>query len=467
MQVPYSYPAAELLLAAVLLAGSVEGQTRGPLAGFGIHPTNVFSAFSLPALPDAAGSTLATTVAGLQVGTRANALGLSDTSATTAWQAAQTLLSERQSIPVAALAGKQVVFSGSTASALNQIVANAAVSGIHVTSPTLSVDQPIEIQRADLALNLGSTQIVGGNPQSYMLRVENTSNVTVTGGSFVSGDSAILISSSSLISIKNVQISNLTGAGILATNSMRLDIEGNNITGIGLAAIMLHLGTTQSIVEKNRIANCVGFSNVSAGIVLTDRAVDLTSNPRAIFGPDGYWVITQPMMERLNPPHDNVIALNSVARGLSSGIYSDGSVRNTFFANAIEGDSKEGLCLDNGSTADVVISNIIHDNGERWGDPDWVLAEDSVLAGGRLPNGTAAEKVPGISLDNAIYSIVLENDLAHNFGGGVKMVRTGYFNAIGLNNVLDNNDGAGPGKHSVCRFIANPKRQVPGHRSRW
>ena len=61
----------------------------------------------------------------------------------------------------------------------------------------------------------------------------------------------------------------------------------------------------------------------------------------------------------------------------------------------------------------------------------------------RLPNGTAAEKVPGISLDNALYDIRFGDDLAHNFRGGIKMVRTAYFNAIGMNSLLDNNDGSG------------------------
>ncbi len=117
------------------------------------------------------------------------------------------------------------------------------------------------------------------------------------------------------------------------------------------------------------------------------------------------------------------------------------------FANVLQGNSKEGLCLDNGSTANVVASNTISDNGDRWGDPDAILALDSILAGGRLPDGTAAEKVPGISLDNAVYNVVVQNNIAHNFGGGVKLVRTGYFNAIGLNNILDDNDGAGPVFH--------------------
>jgi parallel beta-helix repeat protein len=73
-----------------------------------------------------------------------------------------------------------------------------------------------------------------------------------------------------------------------------------------------------------------------------------------------------------------------------------------------------------------------------------VLALDSVLSGGLLPDGTAAEKVPGISLDNALWNIVYANRVAHNSGGGIKIVRTGHFNVIGLNTLVDNNDGASP-----------------------
>jgi hypothetical protein len=429
-------------IVATALAGALPGQTAGALSGFGVHPTNVFSAFQLPPLPDAAGGTLATAVGALQVGDRANALGLSSVSAINAWQAAQALIQKQQSVSAAPQSGKPVVFTGASASALNRIIANTEITGIQVVTGTLAVDQPIEIQRGNLSLDLGTTQIVAANPQSYMLRIENAANVTVTGGIFSSGDSAILVNTATAVNIENTQIDNLTGAGVVVTGSVRVKIAGNRISGLPLAGIMVHLGTTQSVVENNWITAGMGYSNMTAGIVVTDREVDLTSNPRAIFGPDGYWVITQPMMERLDPPYDNLIAWNSVSRDLAQGIYVDGGVRTVIFSNILEGNSKEGLCLDDGSTADVVVSNTIYDNGERWGDPDWVLSYDSILAGGRLPNGTAAEKVPGISLDNAIYNIVLENDLAHNFGGGVKIVRTGYFNSIGLNDILDDNDGA-------------------------
>lgn len=432
----------QIALLALVFASAIQGEPYGTPPRLSVNSIDIFSAFNLPPVPDNAGTSLALSVDALQVGRRAAALSLSGTSATAAWQNAQNLLNQRAARPARLPTGKTVVFSGATASLLNQVIAGSEVARIQVNSETLSIDQPIEIKRSGLTLDLGPAKLAADNPQPYMLRIENATNVTVTGGDFVSGDSAVLVSVSSEVDISHVRISNLTGAGIVVTGSIRVTVAENQIADLPLAGIVVHRGTTQSIVENNQITGGTGYSNMTAGIVITDREVDLTSNPRALFGPDGYWVITQPMMLRLNPPHDNLIAGNSVTRGLASGIYSDGGIRTVIFANVLEGNSKEGLCLDNGSTANVVVSNVVHDNGERWGDPDTVLALDSILAGGRLPDGTAAEKVPGISLDNALYNIVFSNDLAHNFGGGVKMVRTSYFNAIGINSLLDNNDGA-------------------------
>jgi hypothetical protein len=62
-------------------------------------------------------------------------------------------------------------------------------------------------------------------------------------------------------------------------------------------------------------------------------------------------------------------------------------------------------------------------------------------------SGLYHEKVPGISLDNAMYNVVFANGVLHNFGGGIKIVRTGYFNLIRLNTLLCNNDGASGSLH--------------------
>ena len=112
------------------------------------------------------------------------------------------------------------------------------------------------------------------------------------------------------------------------------------------------------------------------------------------------------------------------------------------FNNTVEGNAKEGICLDNGSTANVLAMNLVRLNGKRWGKTDAELKLDFVGGLPRLPDGTSPVKTPGISLDNALYNIVYSNLIERNYGGGLKMVRTSYYNVIGLNVVVDNNEGS-------------------------
>ena len=373
-----------------------------------------------------------------QGGARAVVLGLNGHSALDAWASASRLLRFVPERPVPGLA--PVAFNGGKASDLNALLASGP-SAIVVTSAALQIDQPLELRRNGVTLDLGHAVLASAGAGPYLLRVEGASSIAIKGGIWISGQAGILVNQCRDVRVERVEIRNLSSHGIVVTGSDHVVIARNRIYGVSGAPILLHLGTTNSVVQHNDIADNLGPSNVTAGIVVSDREVDLTSNPSAIFGPDGYWVVSQPIGTRLHPPHDNAIANNQIVRNASSGIYVDGGVRNAILSNIIESNAKEGLCLDNGSAANIVSSNVVELNGDRWGEPDWVLQEDSVLAGGRLADGTAAEKTPGISLDNAFYNVVFGNNVAHNFGGGVKIVRTGYFNLIGMNTLYSDNDG--------------------------
>ncbi len=422
----------------------LQAQNLGAPPPFTFSETNIFQAFGLPALNDAAGSPAGTAAAATQVWKRAKALGLTGTSSLDAWSAAQTMMA---AIAAPANPSQWTLYSGQTASGLNQLMASGSASAFRVASPSLTIDQPIEIRRSGIAVDFGSASLSGGPQGAYMVRIENAANVTVSGGNFVSGDSAILVNNCQRCSVSGAVIANLTGAGIVVTGSEGVQITQNRVSGVALAGILIHRGTTSSYVARNDITFDTGASNITAGIVISDRQVDVTGNPRTLFGPDGYWVVSEPMLNRMSPPRDNLIAFNRVLRNSANGIYSDGGVRNVITNNTIQGNAKEGLCLDDGSTANVVASNILVGNGNRWGESDAVMAKDFISAGGRNPDGTPAEKVPGISVDNALYNLIFMNNVAHNFGGGVKLVRTGYFNLIGMNSILSDNDGASATQH--------------------
>ena len=90
-----------------------------------------------------------------------------------------------------------------------------------------------------------------------------------------------------------------------------------------------------------------------------------------------------------------------------------------------------------------------HDHRERARarQTDEDLRADFVLGPGRLPDGSAKAKLPGVSIDNAAYNVVCGNLVRGNAGSGVKMVRTAVRNLVGHNLVLDNNRGRSDAFH--------------------
>ena len=58
-----------------------------------------------------------------------------------------------------------------------------------------------------------------------------------------------------------------------------------------------------------------------------------------------------------------------------------------------------------------------------------------------MEDGSSKAKLPGISLDNAVYNILEQNTVTQNGGSGIKMVRASVGNLISDNSVADNNTG--------------------------
>lgn len=410
-----------------------------------LNATDVYNKFRLPPLKDRT-SPLASAAASLHVIDRAHTLGITAQSATEAWQKAELLLAAANT-PEPVASEPPIRFSGAEASALNRILAAPGPSSITVTSPAVEIDEPLLITRKGVTLDLGMAQLTTTEAPPYLIRIENTSGVSVKGGTFHSGDSAILVNGCDRVTVEGTDIRGLAGDGIVVTGSSSTVIRDNQISGLGGASIVLHGATASTVVERNDITRNRGSSNMTPAILVSDRDVDLAARAGNILSEDGYWPRPQPMAKRLKSPHDNVIALNHLAWNAASGIYIDGAMATVIALNLIEGNAKEGICLDNGATANVIAVNNILQNGNRWGESDSIMARESIAGGGRLPNGTPASKVPGISIDNAVYNIIFSNTVSHNFGGGIKIVRTGYFNAIGLNTIYSNNDGASEAFH--------------------
>lgn len=443
-----------------LLPLTAAAQSLGTIPSVSLHARDVYAEHRLPPFKDGPKEELAAAVSDLQVIARARVLGLTKTAPTEAWRASEALY--RDAAAAATPPSAEVIVSATKASDLNRVLVDATVRSVRLSGPSLEMDEPIRIQRNDLTVDLAGSELKSAGTMSYRVRIEGARRVTLTGGRFDSGNSAILVAESEQVVVRGNDMSGLAGNGLVVTGSKRVVAWENRFTGLQGAGIVLHAGTADSVVARNEIMRNVGSSNWQAGILVSDRdAANLAIHPKSIFGPDGYWSITQKIVQRLKPPRNNVIARNRIAFNRSSGIYVDGAVQTVIVSNLMEGNSKEGLCLDYGATGNVVALNTLHQNGQRWGKTDDELAKDGVLGFGRLQDGTAAAKLPAISIDNAAYNIVFGNAVTRNYGGGVKMVRTAFYNVIGLNTLLDNNEGASDRGHFFGVELGSAKADAP------
>ncbi len=374
-----------------------------------------------------------------QVLKRAAALHLGAVSPLNAWSKARAIYAVDQEL-VAPHSGRMVRFSGLRVSLLNRVL-RSGVAIIDVKQRELLVDEPLELSRPGITLQLHRTLLRSpGQPLSFLMRMEHAHHLLIAGGIFCGPSWAMLVADSDDVAIVHAEFRQ-TKAGILITNSRHIAISDNVFSGLQGPSVVLHGDTHDSIVTRNWIHDNLGTGNWTAGVVLTDRNAQPTRDVRTLFIDDRFNVVPQPIPTRLHIPQDNIVLSNRILHNRASGIYSDGSVRNLVLSNYLKDNSKEGVCLDNGSTANVVAYNHLSRNGSRWGQTDADLQRDYILKFGRLADGSSPSKVPAISMDDAAYNQILFNTILQNSGGGIKMVRTAAANLLAGNTIVDDNMG--------------------------
>ncbi len=448
-----------LFFASPQVARSQEG---GRAPDLGTDARDISASFKLPPLRNQPESEPAKQLAGLQVGKRAKELKLDARSARDAWYAADDILRAARARESAAAPDGLRVFNGARASELNVLLRDPAVRGVKVASARLEVDESILLRRAKFWLDLGYTELrAAKDGPRFLLRVENTSEVVVRGGAFVGGDWGALVDDSRDVTFVGGRFEGLRGGGVVLHNAPGVVLTHAVLTRLAAAGVLLNGDTVGGVVMNNEVIGNLGPSNWHAGIVITDRNAAVQDDPRNLLGDDHYGVIEQPIYTRLHPPRRNVVAFNRVALNASSGIYCDGAVESVIFDNTVEGNAKEGICLDSGATANILTANLFRANGKRWGKSDLDLKLDFVFGMGRLADGTPPAKLPGISMDNALYNVVYANEVERNYGGGVKMVRSSYFNIIGVNTLVDNNEGSNDRFHFFGMELGAAKPDLP------
>lgn len=330
-----------------------------------------------------------------------------------------------------------VRFNGSTASELNAVIATSDSAYITIESDKIILDETINL-KSDIGINASKTEFVPGSMViDKAVMAEDCDNISLDYFKLENGgyNYALYIIRTNNFSIKGCTFSKSTYKGLVVmgtcTNFVMLD---NNVTYNGNGGVFLNGNISNGIIKNNDIEENYGTRNLTAGMVMTSMTID-----------DYYTAYNEfkdeHLYDLLDTPHDIVLYQNRVQHNNSSGIYSDGAYNIYIIENIIYKNEKEGMCLDYGTFGAYVHNNVVRQNGGRFRQTDEDLEADFVTSFGRLEDGSSPAKLPGISIDNSAYNIILNNNVNQNYGSGIKSVRSAYRNVIMENTVSDNNYG--------------------------
>jgi nitrous oxidase accessory protein NosD len=401
-----------------------------------MEPADIYAVYHLPKLRDAPYGSLGGFLRRLRVVQRARGLDLIGMSALREWQNAAslaTLAEQTRTEPQ-----EQSEFRDGKASQLNRLLSKKGSQAIKVTSAAIEVDEPIRVSGSGVHLDLGSATLRGLSGLQYLLSVENANEVDIRGGAFLAGKSGILVSNSRGVRLSGTTLTGLAGVGVAIAASENVLVRNFHISGLKYAGIVLYPGVTRSVIEDNVIEGGLVTDDLAAAILLTDREVNPLSDSTSIYshGVPG----VRSLVASEHPPAGNLIRANKLLRNRAGGIYSSGAVTNVIASNVIAGNAKAGICLNDASISNIVTANAIRRNGSRWSEPNLARRTDTVADDAKPVIRPSAASLAGVSLDNALYNIVFQNSIENNYGGGIRLVRTGLLNVIGLNTIIGNAD---------------------------
>lgn len=337
--------------------------------------------------------------------------------------------------------GKKITFEGTTSQELQQVIDNNPNGVIDIYSNSIELSNTI-ILHDNITLNGNGVKFIGSGLK-YGFLAENASNVYI-GDIYIDGGMEYGIY---LIDCKNIKlVGNEINECIQKAICMVGETEGFILSDNKMSdnrAGALHIAGDASIglIESNSVEDTYGTSNMMAGIVFTS---DNPKNKRDIwdnFDDLHIGSYGESLFEQIKAPHNIIVRNNRVSHCNSSGIYSDGAYSCIVIGNEVKQNDKEGMCLDHGTFGFYLKGNVFEENGQRSRQTDDDLQLDFVLDFGRMEDGTAISKLPGISLDNTAYNILEDNMIINNYGGGIKMVRTTVRTVILKNVIRDNNKG--------------------------
>lgn len=354
---------------------------------------------------------------------------------------------------------RTVEFSGTYASELNAFLQENQDVKIEIQSDEVILDETIRVP-SNVLLEGNGVVLTGESAVPYAILVEKAENVAICNMKLDGGfEQGIYVIESNRVLVLGNEITNALYKAICVMGRNKyVNLVSNSIHDNGNGAIFFDGDISRCIIQGNSVYQNRGTRNLTAGIAFSSMEIQDVYTPYNEFKDEYLYDLT-------SSPNNNVIKDNMIQGNYSSGFYSDGGYMNYVIDNTIEDNEKEGMCLDYGTFGTYVSGNTISRNGDRNRQTDEDLEADFILGAGRLPDGSSTAKLPAISIDNAAYNIVYNNNINENSGSGVKMVRSGYRNVILSNLITDNNAGENEAYHGFgveLGHASDPDEPVKG-----
>ena len=328
------------------------------------------------------------------------------------------------------------VFSGLTTSELQIFLQET-------NQPQQVILQSFEI-KVDQTIQMPSNTFIQGKNTLFIAQpdfknpVFNFSNIQQAGLSNIEIDAeqSIHLNNAQHIVLKNIEFKG--GRGIAIFNQSRyVELANLQMKQARFGALMLQGDVSHIWLHHSQFTESQRADNGGAAILLTDAL-----NKSNIEEHSAHNVLTETIFPIAPAPHAILIEQNELSNNRAQGLYLDGAYGVVVQHNLIENNDKEGMCLDFGSVNNIVMENTVLRNGNRARQTDQDLELDLVLGFGRMADGSAISKLPGIALDNAAQNIMISNVIRENAGDGIKIVRSGFRNLMLFNSITNNNQGS-------------------------
>jgi len=271
----------------------------------------------------------------------------------------------------------------------------------------------------------------------FVILLRACSRFRIHGLSLDGGRNQLMIDHCSDFSLSGCRFTRAEGYGAILLNAHHGWLHACHFDSCLAAGVMV-LGQSHDILmDKCSVDGSRGDFNWDAGLHLcaVTEAVDIERIPELCHEP-------VPLQEKRRRPFHISVRHCVFSHCRAQGVYIEGAINCLIEENIISGNNKEGLCLDWGASANIVTGNTIILNGRRSDMTEASVAIDHLQQYSLLEDCSSSLKLPGVSLDNAYLNRLTGNTIAHNYGGGIKLVRAAQGNQILENRILQNAIGS-------------------------